>query len=135
MIRRRLTSKQREALYNSEAEKAREAGRGEFPICNICDTAIIGGSLWDESHDRHAPHWLTGASAEACAHRRCNRIHGQRHDVSLYAKSERTLKKFLDLKRSRTPMAGGRDDSIRKKMNGEVVLRATGQSPYPRITR
>lgn len=126
MIRRRLSTKQREALYESEAHKAREAGRGEYPICNICGTVIIGGSLWDESHDPAKGHWL-GGTETACAHRRCNRLHNNQIETPKFAKNERVRKRHLDFTRSQSPLPGGRDDDLMKKMNGETVLRSTGQ--------
>src|SRR5438045_4179199 len=125
-MRHRLTTKQREKLYESEAEKAREAGRGEFPICRLCDLPIIGGSLWDENHEGHKPKWL-GGKVDGISHRRCNRINNQTYATPLFAKSERIRKRFMDFTRSRSPMPGGRDDSIKKTMNGKVVDRATGQ--------
>lgn len=126
MLRRRLTSKQREELYASEAEKAREDERGEFPICRLCDQPIIGGSLWDENHEGHKPAWLGGVT-DGISHRRCNRLHNNRHDTPLFAKSERVRKRFLDFTRSRTPLPGGRDDGIKKTMRGEVVDRESGK--------
>lgn len=127
-FRRRLSSKQRQQLYDSEAEKAREAGLGDFPICNICRQAIVAGALWDESHDPTKGHWL-GGTETACAHRRCNRVHGQQIETPKFAKSERVRKRHLDITRSASPMSGGRDDRIKKTMRGEVVDRVTGQRP------
>lgn len=134
MIRRRLTSKQREALYQSEADKAREAGLGDLPFCNICKMPILRGREWDVSHDPSKGRWL-GGLVTGIAHRKCNRDHGAQVETPKFAKSERTLKRHLDFTRSRTPLPGGRDDSIKKTMRGDVVVRATGQSPYPRATR
>lgn len=131
MRRHRLTGKQREALYASEAKKAREAERGEFPICRLCDLPIVAGSLWDENHEAHKPAWLGGVT-DGISHRRCNRLHNNHHDTPRFAKSERVRKRFLDLTRSRTPMAGGREDGIKKTMRGEVVDRTTGLPWRPR---
>lgn len=125
MIRRRLTSKQREQLYESEAQKAREAERGEFPICRLCDQPVTRGSLWDENHSAHKPHWL-GGEPDGLSHRRCNRLHNNKFDTPLFAKSERQRKRHLDFTRSRNPVPGGRADSIGKKMSGEVFRRDGG---------
>lgn len=119
-------TKQREALYKRECEKSRAAGLGDYPICRLCPLPILPGQLWDESHDKHKPRWLGGA-IDGIAHRRCNRIHNNMHDTPLYAKSERQRKGFLDLKRSSTPLPGGREDRIKKTMSGRVVDRSTGQ--------
>lgn len=129
LMRHRLTSTQREQLYKREADKARDAGRGDYPICNICDLPIIPGSLWDASHQKHKPHWL-GGDIEGCAHARCNRSWNNQHDTPLFAKSERVRKRHLDITRSSTPLPGGRDDRIKKTMSGKVIDRQTGQSLF-----
>lgn len=115
-------TKQREALYKSECEKSRAAGRGEFPICVHCDLSILPGQTWDACHDPHKPRWLGGAIT-GCGHTRCNRIHNNTHDTPLYAKVERQRKRHLDFVRSATPLPGGRDDRLRKKVDGSVVSR------------
>lgn len=121
-MRRRLSSREREALYASEAGKARDAERGDFPICRLCDHPIVAGSLWDENHQGHKPAWLGGVT-DGISHRRCNRLHNNHHDTPLFAKSERVRKRYLDFTRSRTPMSGGRDDRLKRKVNGDVVER------------
>lgn len=120
--RRRLTAKQRESLWICESEKAREAGRGEHPICALCDLSIIPGSAWDESHQKHKPRWL-GGTVDGIAHRRCNRIWNNRHDTPLFAKNERVRKRHMDFTRSQNPLPGGRDDKLKKKITGRVVER------------
>lgn len=127
-FRRRLSTKQREALWQSEADKAEAAGLGVLPICNICRMPIVHGTLWDESHDPFKPLWL-GGSVTGIAHRRCNRLHNNAHDTPAFAKSERVRKRFMDFTRARSPLPGGRDDDLKKTMRGEVVRRATGERP------
>lgn len=122
MIRRRLTSPQREALYKAEAMKAHEAGRGEHPICKLCDQPIMPGRTWNENHEAHKPHWL-GGQVDGISHEYCNRRHNNTHDTPLFAKSERVRKRHLDFTRPQQPMPGGRDDRLRKKINGQVVER------------
>ncbi len=119
---RRTSSRQREELWKAEAIKAQASGRGEYPICPLCDLPVMPGSLWDESHEKHKPRWLGGV-VDGCAHRRCNRIWNNTHDTPLYAKNERVRKKHLDFKRPDTPLPGGREDYLKKKINGRVVLR------------
>jgi hypothetical protein len=120
--RPRSRTKAREALYADECHKALASGRGEYPICRLCDLPIQPGSLWDVNHEAHKPRFLGGA-IDGISHRRCNRLHNNQHDTPLYAKSERQRKGFLDLRRSSNPVPGGREDRIRKKLNGDVVLR------------
>ncbi len=122
-----LTSKQREQLYESEAEVASAAGRGEFPICRLCDLAILPGQSWDTNHEGHKPKWL-GGKIDGISHRRCNALNARAYATPLYAKSERIRKRHLDFTRSRSPMPGGRDDSIKKTMSGKVVSRSDGAS-------
>lgn len=124
MTRRRLTTKQREELWQHEAAKAIADGRGEHPICNLCDQPIAPGTDWDDSHDKHKPHWL-GGEPDGIAHRRCNRLHNYTHDTPLYARSERIYKRHMDFKRSRFPLPGGRDDPRKRTIGGLVVERAT----------
>lgn len=115
-------TRQREALYADECHKALAAGRGEHPICRLCDLPITPGSPWDINHEAHKPKWLGGA-VDGISHKRCNRLHNNQVDTPLFAKNERTRRKHLDLSRSATPLPGGRDDRIKKKMNGDVVVR------------
>jgi hypothetical protein len=115
-------TKAREALYARECEKARAAGLGNYPICRLCELPIMPGSLWDINHEAHKPRWLGGV-VDGISHKRCNRIHNNKIDTPLYAKSERQRKGFLDLRRSSNPLPGGREDRLQKKMDGSVVLR------------
>lgn len=123
----RLSTRAREELYDAEAAKARSAGRGNLPVCNICNCPIDGvRQAWDASHDPAKPNWLGGA-VTGIAHRRCNRAHNNHHDTPRYAKSRRQRQMNIGARQSRMPLPGGRDDRIRKKMNGDVVERATGR--------
>lgn len=125
-FRKRLSTKQREALYQSEAEKARIAGLGDFPVCAICKFPILPGRRWHVSHEQHKPHWLGGEVA-GISHEKCNLDWNHTHDTPKWAKNERIRKRHLDLNRPRTPLPGGRHDQIKKTMRGEVVDRRTGQ--------
>lgn len=127
MIRRRLSAKGREELWKAEAVKARAAGRGDYPICKLCDLPIIPGSQWHENHEAHKPRWL-GGEVDGISHARCNRQHNNRHDTPLFAKNERIRKRHLDFTRSDTPLPGGRDDDLKRKINGKTVLRSTGEA-------
>jgi hypothetical protein len=122
MIRRRLTSKQREQLYEREAAKARADGRGEHPICRLCDLPIVPGSAWQENHEGHKPFWLGGA-VDGISHAKCNRINNREYATPLFAKAERQRKGFLDFKRSRTPLPGGKDHPLKRKVGGQTVVR------------
>lgn len=58
--RHRLTASQREDLYDYEVVKALATGRGQFPICAICDCPIFPGQRWHESHNKFLPHAIGG---------------------------------------------------------------------------
>lgn len=124
MIRRRLSPKGREELWKSEAQKAREAGRGEYPICNLCGFSVLPGRLWDESHSG-VPHAF-GGTAVGIAHRRCNRQHGAKIVTPMVAKAKRQWRLSVGISEpglSETPLPGGRFDRLKKKLNGRVVER------------
>lgn len=122
MSRDRLTAREREALYHDECHKALSEGRGEYPICRLCDLAVLPGQMWHANHQAHKPRWLGGA-IDGISHARCNLRHNNQIDTPLFAKNERIRKRHLDLKRSRTPLPGGRDDRLKKRMDGTVVER------------
>jgi hypothetical protein len=123
--RKRLTTKGRRELYRREAAKARDAGLGEHPICNIawCGLPVLPGQSWDESHDG-IPHAF-GGTVVGVAHSRCNRIHGAQVVVPAVAKSKRVRERHLDIARTARPLPGGRFDRLRKTMTGRVVERGT----------
>ena len=120
-----LSTRQRQALYEVEAERAKLLG-SEFPCCNLCSLPIRPGQAWDVSHDAHKPRAMGGTEV-GLAHRRCNRMHGSLVVTPLMAKLARIRKKHLDIRRSSQPLPGGRFDRLKKTMRGEVVLRATGE--------
>lgn len=130
-FRKRLSSKQREELYDAEAAKAQAAERGDLPICNICDLPVNGATqAWDESHQKHKPRWL-GGSVEGISHRRCNRDWNNRHDTPLYAKSNRQRQKNIGARVPQQIIPGGIGDKFKKRMDGTVVLRSTNEPWRP----
>jgi hypothetical protein len=126
MIRRRrsrLNSKQREELWDRVcAEQERE-----HPLCNLCHLEIQPGQDWDESHVGK-PAWMGGTDT-GVAHRRCNRVHGALVVTPMFAKSNRQRRKYIGAFITRTPLPGGRDDRLKRKLSGEVVPRDTGERP------
>lgn len=122
---RRRTAKQREELWRAEAEKARAAGRGDYPICNLCGFPVLPGRLWDESHESGRPRAF-GGTETGVAHRKCNRRHGAEVVVPMVAKAKRQWRRNLGISEpgvSLNPLPGGRDDRLKKKLTGEVVPR------------
>lgn len=124
----RLSTRAREELYDAEARKALEAGRGPLPICRICDCPIDGvKSAWDENHAKEFPKWL-GGPIDGISHRRCNRAHNNRVDTPRYAKSRRQRQMNIGAKtRQGRPMAGTRDSNVSKRFDGSVIERSTGK--------
>ncbi|WP_439392379.1 hypothetical protein ACRQ5Q_22550 [Bradyrhizobium sp. PMVTL-01] len=116
--RRRLSSAQREALY----ERCR--GTKDFPDCNICGLPITPGQAWDASHDpEDAPNVLRPRDAEGVAHARCNRLHGAQVVHPLVAKCDRIHRRHIGAHVSRFPLPGGRNSHVKRKIGGGVVER------------
>lgn len=124
--RRRLTTTQRRALYESAVEEAKRLGR-EHPACNLCPHPILPGQLWEQSHCPYRPRWLCDVPVSEIAHKRCNRIWNNTHDTPLFAKNNRQRDRHLDIRRPRNPLPGGRDDRIKRTLSGMVIDRATGE--------
>lgn len=124
MKRHRLTTRQREDLYDREVAKAVAAGRGNRPVCNLCNCPIYGRD-WHESHNKYLPHAL-GGEVDGIAHVRCNLEWNNIHDTPLVAKVKRVRQKNIGAWRSKRPMPFGRFDKLKQKIGGEVVERATG---------
>lgn len=124
-----LSTRDREKLYDAQAQKARDAGLGDLPICNIRDLPIDGTrQRWHESHDPTKPRWL-GGSVTGIAHARCNTKHNNEHDTPLFAKSNRVRQKFIGAKvRKHRPMVGTVDSGIKLRIGGgRPINRSTGK--------
>jgi 5-methylcytosine-specific restriction protein A len=116
VTRKRLSPKQRAELL--AAHNCR---------CHLCPVPIKRGDRWEVSHV--IPLELGGADDDANrapAHFKCHRWQTSMVDIPAIAKSKRIIKREHDLYRPRRPLPGGRDDTIRKRMDGTVVDRATG---------
>ncbi len=125
----RLSSTKREQLYDAEALKARESGKGELPICNICGLPIDGvKQAWHESHDPTKPRWL-GGEVTGIAHKRCNLDHAYSIDTPLFHKSNRVRQKYIGAKvRKSRPMVGTKDSGIKLRIGGgRPIDRRTGR--------
>lgn len=124
-----LSSRDREKLYDAEAAKARDAGLGHLPICNICHLPIDGvRSRWHESHDPAKPRWL-GGEVTGIAHARCNLDHAYSIDTPAFHKANRVRQKFIGAKvRKSRPMAGTIDSGIKLRIGGgRPIDRRTGR--------
>lgn len=128
----RLSSSAREKLYDAEATKAKAAGLGNLPICNICKTPIDGKrQCWHESHDPSIPKWL-GGEVTGIAHERCNTKHNNDHDTPLYFKTRRVRQRHIGAKVPQgRPMAGTKASGIKKPFRGPPIDRSTGEPWRP----
>lgn len=96
--------------------------------CHLCRGLICVGQAWDVSHE--IPLELNGADDEAnrrAAHRKCHRSHTAAVDLPAIARAKRIEASHHGARVARQPMRGGRDDSLKRKMDGTVVFRATGE--------
>lgn len=121
MKRKRLTTQQRFDLLERESHR-----------CHLCKGPITPGQAWDVSHE--IPLELLGADDDTnrrAAHRKCHRIHTATVDIPRIAKARRVQAKHHARTNGRQPMRGGRDDTLKRTMDGRVVVRATGQPWRP----
>lgn len=119
--RKRLTSAQREALWNSEAAKTNAAGRGVHPLCNLCGAPVFPGQKWHVSHIG-APAALGGTTI-GIAHGPCNLRDNHENVTPMVAKAKRTYRKHIGAHVSARPMDGSRDSRFKKRMDGTVERR------------
>jgi hypothetical protein len=117
--RRRLSTAQRRTLFEACC-----AGK-EHPDCNICGLPVLPGQKWVESH-MPVPHALDGVET-GVGHDLCNRERWAKVEAPLLAKVGRQRDRHLDIRRSRCPLPGGREDPRKRTMDGRVVNRATGE--------
>jgi 5-methylcytosine-specific restriction enzyme A len=97
--------------------------------CHLCSGLIGVGQAWDVSHE--IPLALGGADDDSnrrAAHRKCHQDHTATVDLPAIAKAKRIEAAHHGARVARQPMRGGRCDSLKRKMNGTVVQRATGMS-------
>lgn len=123
----RFGSKERDELWSRERLAAHLAGRGNLPICNICDEPVHEDEPWDESHDPAQPK-VFGGKSTGIAHARCNRLHGAQVVKPQVAKCDRIRKKHLGLKRpgmGRHPLPAGVRTKITRTMKHGVKPRLT----------
>jgi hypothetical protein len=121
----RLTTKQREELYDACK------GEREFPPCALCGLPIFAGQQWDVSHDKYLPGAL-GGKVDGISHRRCNRLHNNRHDTPLVAKRKRIRQKHIGAYRVSRPMIGARESDIKLHFGKPPTWRDSGRPLFKR---
>jgi 5-methylcytosine-specific restriction protein A len=122
MRRIRLSTRQRVALF------VRHRG-----ICHICNLPILPGQRWQVSHP--IPLGLGGEDIEsnrAPAHKRpCHEWQTRITDLPAIAKSRRIYAKHIGAHETRRRLPFGRDDRLKRRMDGQIVHRRTGQPWRP----
>jgi 5-methylcytosine-specific restriction enzyme A len=120
--RKRLSTTERLALLERENFR-----------CHLCGGQIQPGQAWDVSHE--IPLELGGADDDEnrrAAHRKCHRNHTAKVDQPKIAKAKRNYAKYRGAAVSQRPMRGGRRDTLKRRMDGTVVIRATGKPLFSR---
>jgi 5-methylcytosine-specific restriction enzyme A len=118
MIRRiRLSTTARFALLQREKYR-----------CHLCTGLIYIGQAWDISHE--IPLELGGADDDQnrrCAHRKCHGVRTATVDLPAIARAKRIEASHHGARVARSPMRGGRNDILKRKMDGTIVFRDTGR--------
>jgi len=118
--RKRLSTSERIQLLERENSR-----------CHLCKGEIQPGQAWDVSHE--IPLELLGADDDSnrrAAHRKCHRTHTAAVDIPTIAKAKRNYAKHHGAAVSARPMRGGRHDAFKRRMDGTVVVRATGKPAF-----
>jgi hypothetical protein len=118
--RKRRTTAERREFY------AEACGDAEFPACNICGLTVLPAHRWVVSHIP-VPHTLNGVET-GVAHAKCNADYWAKVEAPMLAKVKRQYDKHRDIHVSRFPMPGGKDDPRKRRMDGRVVDRVTGEA-------
>jgi 5-methylcytosine-specific restriction enzyme A len=119
MRRIRLSTRQRVALF--------ERAHG---LCHICGQAIQVGQRWQVSHP--VPLALGGEDVDANrapAHNKCHAWQTRVTDLPAIARARRIYARHIGAYEPRRRLPFGRDDRLRRRLDGTIVVRATG-SPW-----
>jgi hypothetical protein len=122
MKRQRLSTKQRVELFE------RCAG-----VCHICRLPIQPGQRWEVSHV--VPLGLGGTDTDdnrAPAHRHpCHDWQTRVTDVPAIARARRAYARHIGAYEPRRRLPFGRTDRLKKKIDGTIVMRRTGEPWRP----
>jgi len=114
--RKRLSTRDSERLY----DKAR--GDRRYPICPRCRLPVFSTDRWHAGHEL-SPLLCGRNDADQVEHARCNLRFSAEVEVPLIAHNKRVRQRFIGAFRTRYPMPGGRDDRVKRKIDGSVVPR------------
>lgn len=114
--RRSLTARQRVKLF--------DAHNG---VCHICTLKIMVGEPWIDEHiDPREISANDDMSNRAPAHVACAKKKNKK-DMKDIAKVYRVRARHLGIRKAGRRLPGGRESTLKRKMNGEVVVRSTGK--------
>ncbi len=116
--RRRRSKAQRRAFYDAAK------GDNDFPTCNICGHLVIGRK-WVESH-MPIPHAWAGKET-GVAHKRCNDLYWRQVEAPMMKKARHQYDMARDIDVPANPLPGGKNDPRKRKVDGTVVDRRTGE--------
>lgn len=119
-----MSKARRRAFYDAAK------GDNDYPICNICCTWVLPGQRWVESHMPIPRAWK--GTKTGVAHARCNAKRWREVEAPMMTKANHQYDMARDIDVSRNPLPGGRDDPRKRRMDGTVVDRATGQLWRPK---
>jgi hypothetical protein len=129
-------SRHRDYLYGEAKTAAYLAGRGEHPICPICDLPVTPDQAWDEVHVT-VPRCFGGKS-KTVGHRDCNQLENNKVVTPAFAKAERVRKRHVGITGpglGRHPMSCGRRSRLKKTVGGRVVARLTLAEQHQQFLR
>jgi 5-methylcytosine-specific restriction protein A len=100
--------------------------------CHLCKGLIYPGQAWDVSHE--IPIELNGADDDTnrrAAHRKCHREYTAKVDIPAISKAKRLRARHVGAFVKKKAMPGGRDDRLKRKLDGTTVIRSTGEPWRP----
>jgi hypothetical protein len=144
-------TRHRDVLYSLAKARARLAGRGEFPICPLCDLPVTPDQDWDAvdpgaarcksepSKSRSSKSCPSKSCpskscpsksrpSQAVGHRRCNAQANPALGKSATDKADRVRKRHAGITGpglGAHPLPCGRRDRLRRTMRGRVLPRRT----------
>lgn len=116
--RKRFTKNQRRAILDDQ--------RGACACCGV-SLDIEAGDRVEIDHD--IPLALGGTNARGNLRALCHDCHlgKSRQDITAIAKAKRVEKKHAGtFRRSRNPLPANKDGRLKQKLDGSVIVRATG---------
>jgi hypothetical protein len=124
------TRKDRERVWNARLIHG-DPAQEPFVLCNLCRMPVDPGEAWDISHIG-VPAAHDGQTV-GIAHRACNHADNHVNVIPFVAKTKRMYRNHHGIDEpGLTPQAlpFGRKSKLRKKLNGEIVPRRSGNQQH-----